>query len=75
MEPTLPDDEGHATLCPIMSVIRYVVTTSVVRSNVRATVLQRSVFVGEERSFEEQRQPGRAEAAHELVMTLPGYSM
>lgn len=35
-----------------------------------AIVLQRSVFVGEERSFEEQRQPGKAEAAHELVMVL-----
>lgn len=33
-------------------------------------LLQRSVFVGEERSFQEQRQPGRAEAAHELVMVL-----
>lgn len=33
-------------------------------------LLQRSVFVGEERSFQEQCQPGRAEAAHELVMVL-----
>jgi len=39
-------------------------------ATIHDNVLQRSVFVGEERSFEEQHQPGRAKATHELVMVL-----
>lgn len=57
-------------LCACSFTSYVLLSFKVMHSNVHATVLPRSVFVGEKRSFEEQRQPGRAEAAHELVMVL-----